>query len=63
MEEINDEFIKEVIILKSKMDELLTNLNAIINNYFTEKSGLKDGTKLKIQLESYRNQLSKMKLN
>ena len=63
MEVINDEFIKEVIILKSKMDELLTNLNAIINNYFTDKSGLKDGVKLQVQLESYRNQLSKMKLN
>ncbi len=63
MEETNDQFIKEVIILKTNMEELLVNLNAIINNYFTDKSGLKDGVKLQVQLESYRNQLSKMKLN
>ena len=63
MKETNDQFIKEVIILKTNMEELLVNLNAIINNYFTDKSGLKDGVKLQVQLESYRNQLSKMKLN
>ena len=63
MKETNDQFIKEVIILKTNMEELLVNLNAIINNYFTDKSGLKDGAKLQVQLESYRSQLNKMKLN
>jgi len=63
MEKINDQFVKEAIALKSTMEDLLITINEIINNYFTIKSGLKDGDKLKVQLETYRNQVNKMKLN
>ena len=63
MEKINDQFVKEAIALKSTMEDLLITINEIINNYFTIKSGLKDGDKLKVQLEAYRNQVNKMKLN
>ena len=63
MEKINDQFVKEAIALKSTMEDLLITINEIINNNFTIKSGLKDGDKLKVQLETYRNQVNKMKLN
>ena len=61
---MRDDYIKEVIILKSKLEKLLDIINKTIANYYTSKRGLpEDINKLEIHLENYSNQLNKTNLN
>jgi|TARA_R100001530_G_scaffold1316_1_gene2319 Na+/phosphate symporter len=61
---MRDDYIKEVIILKSKLEKLLDIINKTIANYYTSKKGLpEDINKLEIHLENYSNQLNKTNLN
>ena len=61
---MKDDYIKEVIILKSKFEKLLDIINKTIANYYTSKKGLpEDINKLEIHLENYSNQLNKTNLN
>ena len=61
---MNEDYIKEIIVLKSKMEILLDTINKTIANYYTSKRGLpEDINKLEIHLENYNNQLNKTNLN
>ena len=61
---MRDDYIKEVIILKSKLEKLLDIINKTIANYYTSKKGLpEDINKLEVHLENYNNQLNKTNLN
>ena len=61
---MRDDYIKEVIILKSKLEKLLNIINKTIANYYTSKKGLpEDINKLEIHLENYSKQLNKTNLN
>ena len=61
---MKDDYIKELILLKGKIEILLEKINQVVSSYYLENKGLpEDINKLRLHLKNYSEQLNKTNLN